>query len=59
MGNENIYKPEELLGPLNEVEQKYAPATLYVSGKPDILAHGGRISIVGARKAHKDSLARA
>lgn len=50
--------PEELLGPLNEVERKYAPPTLFVAGEPEILTKGGRVSIVGSRKASRESLAR-
>ena len=51
--------PEELLGPLNEVERKYAPPTLFVQGDTEILTRGGRVSIVGSRKASADSLRRA
>jgi DNA processing protein len=54
-----MYTPEELLGPLNEVERKYAPPALFVAGKPEILTSGGRVSIVGSRKARKESLSRA
>ena len=43
--------PEQLLGPLNEVEQKHAPKTLFVAGDTGILEGGARVSIVGARKA--------
>lgn len=57
-----IYKeltPEELLGPLNDVETKYAPEKLYVAGNTDFLSHGARVSIVGSRKASAEGLARA
>jgi DNA processing protein len=51
--------PEMLLGPLNEVEQKYAPKTLFVAGDTDILRSGARVSIVGSRKASSDCIQRA
>jgi DNA processing protein len=50
---------EQLLGPLNEVEQKHAPKTLFVTGDRSILEQGGRVSIVGARKASAEGLRRA
>ncbi len=45
------YKPEELLGPLNEVERKNAPALLYLAGDRTLFGAGPRVSIVGSRKA--------
>jgi DNA processing protein len=50
---------EDLLGPLNDVEQQHAPATLFVAGDPTILRHGARVAIVGARKTSAQGLARA
>ena len=50
---------EELLGPLNEVEAKYAPKCIYAQGDRDILSNGFRVSIVGSRKASMDGLRRA
>jgi len=50
------YSVENLLGPLNEVEKKNAPARLYVAGHPEILDSGARVSIVGSRKASKRGL---
>ena len=44
------YTAEELLGPLNQVEQKNAPARLFVAGDRDVLAIGARVSIVGSRR---------
>lgn len=49
----------ELLGPLNDVERKFAPATLFVSGEIGILRSGFRVSIVGSRKASTQGLQRA
>ncbi len=50
------YGVEELLGPLNEVEKKNAPARLFVAGHPEILRVGPRVSVVGSRKASKKGL---
>jgi DNA processing protein len=51
--------PDQLLGPLNEVEKEHAPKALYVAGDIGILEQGGRVSIVGARKASAEGLRRA
>ena len=51
--------PQDLLGPLNEVEQKNAPKVLYVAGDTRILEEGARVSIVGSRKASPEGLRRA
>jgi DNA processing protein len=53
------FSPQDLLGPLNEVEQKNAPQLLYVSGDTSILEEGARVSIVGSRKASPEGLRRA
>jgi DNA processing protein len=50
------FAPEELLGPLNEVEKKNAPARLYVAGHREILDFGARVSIVGSRRASRRGL---
>lgn len=50
------YRPSDLLGPLNEVEQKNAPKALFVAGDTGILEQGARVSIVGARKASPEGL---
>lgn len=50
---------EELLGPLNDVEQKNAPAKLFVAGDANILCEGGRVAIVGSRKASPEGVVRA
>lgn len=44
-------RPEDLLGPLNEVERKNAPAKLFLAGDPSLFAAGPRVSVVGSRKA--------
>ena len=40
---------EDLIGPLNEIEQKYAPRQLWVSGDPSVFADGRIASVVGSR----------
>jgi DNA processing protein len=48
---------EDLLGwPLNDVEQKFAPGTLYVKGSLKIPLPKPRVSIVGSRKASQNGL---
>lgn len=44
-------RPEDLLGPLNEVERKNAPAKLFLAGDPSLFGAGPRVSVVGSRKA--------
>src|SRR5689334_1210474 len=51
--------PIELLGSLNEVERKFAPAKLFVLGSPEILNERPRVSIVGSRKASTAGIQRA
>jgi DNA processing protein len=53
------FSSEELFGPLNDVERKYAPARLFVSGDIDFLKLGFRVSIVGSRKASEEGKRRA
>lgn len=49
----------DVLGPLNEVEKKNAPPTLFFSGDRDLLKAGRRVSVVGSRAATPEGLARA
>ena len=51
--------PEELLGPLDEVESKHAPEKLWVKGDTSLVTRGSRVSIVGSRKASEIGLRRA
>lgn len=51
--------PAEILGALNDVEAKNAPARLYFAGDVALLSRGPRVSIVGSRKASAEGLARA
>ncbi len=52
-------RPEDLLGPLNEVERKNAPPTLYLAGDPNVFSAGPRVSIVGSREASEQGKSRA
>lgn len=49
-------QPTDLLGPLNDAEQKYAPRMLYVIGRTEVLKRRPRISIVGSRQPSKGGL---
>jgi DNA processing protein len=51
--------PEELLGPLNDVEGRFAPAILHISGSLDTLAAGPRIAVIGTRRPTAAGLERA
>lgn len=51
--------PEDLLGPLNEVERKNAPARLFLAGDLSVFSAGPRVSIVGSRKASPEGISRA
>jgi DNA processing protein len=52
------FSPAQLLGPLNEVEQKNAPSRLFVAGDVALLQYP-RVAIVGSRKASEAGLRRA
>lgn len=52
-------KPEEALGPLNEVESKNAPPRLFMLGDPGLLRTMPKVSIVGSRKVTPYGAARA
>lgn len=53
------FAPQDLLGPLNEFERKFAPELLYVIGDDSLLRSGRRVSVVGARTASRDAARRA
>lgn len=50
--------PTDLLGPLNDVEQKNAPESLFYEGRPE-LGQERLVSIVGSRNASDDGIRRA
>ena len=58
-GESAALTPEMLLGPLNDVEQKYAPPKLFVAGPMEIPLPSPRASIVGSRRASEKGLAAA
>lgn len=49
----------DLLGPLNDVERKFAPAQLFLRGDVDLLRRDPRVSVVGSRDASLECLRRA
>ncbi len=51
--------PQEILGPLNDVERKNAPPTIYAMGDLAVFGATSRVSIVGTRKPSPDGLRRA
>jgi DNA processing protein len=51
--------PLEVLGALNDVEQKNAPKQLFLTGDESLLQRGPRVSVVGSRKASVEGLKRA
>jgi DNA processing protein len=53
------FTPEDLLGPLNAEEQRFAPKVLFAAGHRDWLRRPRRVAIVGARRASEDGLKRA
>ena len=53
------FKIDELLGSLNEIERKNAPAELYIEGDRSLLTDGLRVAIVGSRKASSAGVRRA
>lgn len=55
--NARSLTPEELLGPLNDVERKNAPNVLFAAGDITILERGARVSIVGTRKPSSEGAA--
>jgi DNA processing protein len=51
--------PEDLIGPLNDVERRNAPALVYLIGHAELAQSGRRVAIVGSRKATEEGLKRA
>jgi DNA processing protein len=47
----STYTLEQLIGPLNDVEKKFAPKQLYVAGQLPIPLQSPRVSVIGSRKA--------
>lgn len=51
--------PEDVLGELNEVERKNAPAVIFFQGDESLFHAAPRVAIVGSRKASTEGLRRA
>lgn len=51
-----VVSPEDLLGPLSDLERKYAPTSLYVAGRLGRPLQHPRVSIVGTRHPSVDGL---
>jgi DNA processing protein len=51
METPSTYTLEQLIGPLNDVEKKFAPKQLYVVGQLPIPLSSPRVSVIGSRKA--------
>jgi len=56
MEKPSTYTLEELIGPLNDIEKKYAPKQLYVAGQLPIPLSSPRVSVIGSRKASPKGL---
>lgn len=52
----STYTLEELIGPLNDVEKKFAPKQLYVAGQLPIPLPSPRVAVIGSRKASPEGL---
>lgn len=52
------FHPQDILGPLDEVEAKHAPEPLYGLGDLDLLKGTVRVAVVGSRKASELGLKR-
>jgi DNA processing protein len=50
--------PEDLLGPLNEVEARNAPKILFIEGHREVISAGPRVAVIGARKATDEGIRR-
>jgi DNA processing protein len=51
--------PADVLGALNDVEEKHAPKQLLYAGDRSLLTRGTRVSVVGSRKTTHDGRRRA
>ena len=52
----STYSLEQLIGPLNDIEKKFAPKELYVMGQLSIPLLSPRVSVIGSRKASPEGL---
>lgn len=49
MKNEPL-TPEDLLGPMNQVERKYAPRELFIAGDADLCRNFAKVAVIGTRQ---------
>ena len=54
-----MLEPADVLGALNDVEEKFAPQQFFFAGDISLLRRGPRVSMVGSRKASPEGLSRA
>jgi DNA processing protein len=50
------FSPADLLGSLNDVEQKYAPKLLYTIGNPELVRNNRCISVIGTRNPSSEGI---
>ncbi len=50
--------PEEIFGPLNDLEIKYLPKEIYASGRIELLRQSPRVAVIGSRDASDEALER-
>jgi DNA processing protein len=53
------FEPNELFGPLNDVERRNAPKKLWCEGDVTLLRSGARVSVVGTREVSDEGRRRA
>ena len=53
------FSPEDLLGLLNDIEQKFAPKTLFVEGNSSLLQASPRVAVIGTRHPSSEGKRRA
>jgi DNA processing protein len=56
VGTNREVTSEELLGPLNEFERKYAPSKLFLSGPMQVPLPHPRVAVIGTRKPSDDGV---
>ena len=49
-------QPEEVLGPITDIEHRAAPRELYIRGDRTLLEFGPRVAVVGSRRASAQAL---
>ena len=49
-------RTEDLIGPLNDVEEKFAPKNLFIAGHDTLLREHPRVAIIGTRKPSAEGI---